>query len=196
MLTAEHRETLLEVAEASIREGLHTGHALPLHPEEYPAELRAVRATFVTLHKAGELRGCIGSLEAYQPLVANVAHNAYAAAFSDPRFPPLAAEEYPLLTLDIAILSPPEPLAFSSEQELLRQLRPGIDGLILEERNHRGTFLPSVWETLPTPEAFLRQLKMKAWLPPEHWSDTLRVSRYTTESFGRAVSSHTLAVSE
>lgn len=187
MLSPEHREILLEIAEHSILEGLRHGRALHVEVDRYPPELRLQRATFVTLHRGSELRGCIGSLEAYQPLVQNVAQNAYAAAFSDPRFPPLAAPEYAGLHLDVSVLSPAEPMSFTSEQDLLAQLRPGVDGLILEDRGHRGTFLPSVWESLPTPALFLRQLKAKAWLPTDHWSATLRVSRYTTEYFGRPV---------
>jgi len=118
--------------------------------------------------------------------VQDVAHNAYAAAFSDPRFPPLAALELELegLDLHISILSPPEPMQFVSEGDLLNQLRPGEDGLILRAGVRRGTFLPSVWESLPQPQAFLQHLKMKAGLAPDFWSDEVRVERYTTEAFG------------
>ena len=112
-----------------------------------------------------------------------MAHNAFSAAFQDPRFPPLDDSETADLTLDISVLGTPEAMTFSSEQDLLRQLRPGVDGLIMEERGQRGTFLPSVWESLPQPVDFLRQLKRKAGLPESYWSDTLRVWRYTTETF-------------
>ena len=141
------------------------------------------RATFVTLNKFGELRGCIGHLEAIQPLIADVAENAFNAAFRDPRFQPVTASEFGDLEVHISVLSPPEPMVFTSEADLLRQIRPGIDGLILEDGAYRGTFLPSVWEQLPDPAQFLAHLKMKAGLPPNYWSDTLKVSRYTTESF-------------
>jgi AmmeMemoRadiSam system protein A len=116
-----------------------------------------------------------------------VAQNAYAAAFSDPRFPPLREGEFEELDIHISILSPAEAMHFTSEADLLQQLRPGEDGLVMEEGFRRGTFLPSVWEQLPTPELFLRHLKQKAGLPADYWSSTLEVSRYTTHSFGRKV---------
>ncbi len=181
----ERQQQLLDLAEASIRHGLDHGRPLNPEPDEYPAIPTQAGASFVTLHRHGELRGCIGSLEAHQPLLVDVAHNAFAAAFSDPRFPPLEKSELPGLEMHISLLSPTTPIHFQSEAELLRQLRPGEDGLVLEEGRHRGTFLPSVWQQLPTAELFLRHLKQKAGLPPDYWSHTLRVSRYTTESFGR-----------
>ena len=183
-LTGAERITLLETARASIRCGLAQGHPLAVTPAEFGAALKAMRASFVTLNRTGQLRGCIGHLEAYQPLIVDVAENAFAAAFRDPRFPPLTAAEYADLEVHVSVLSLPEPLTYATEAQLLAQLRPGSDGLILQEGRHRGTFLPSVWESLPEPGEFLTQLKMKAGLAPNHWSDTLRVSRYTTESFG------------
>jgi AmmeMemoRadiSam system protein A len=127
------------------------------------------------------LRGCIGTLQAFRPLVEDVAHNAYAAAFHDPRFPRLSAKEYAQLHYHISILSTPEPVKFKDEQDLLAQLRPGIDGLVLEEGLYRGTFLPQVWESLPEPKTFLRHLKQKAGLHPDYWSTTIKVQRYTVE---------------
>ena len=120
-------------------------------------------------------------LEAVRPLARDVAENAFSAAFRDNRFPPLAADEFDDLELHISILSPPEPMTFRSEQDLIAQIRPEIDGLILEEGLRRGTFLPSVWESLPNPHQFLKHLKQKAGLPTEYWSDTIKVSRYTAE---------------
>lgn len=146
-----------------------------------------MRATFVTLEIGGALRGCIGVLEAIRPLVVDVARNAFAAAFEDPRFPRLTRAELPRLDIHISVLTPPEPMHFDSEADLLRQIRPGIDGLILEDRGRRGTFLPSVWEQLPKPDEFFEHLRHKAGLPGGYWSETLIVSRYTTESFGAAV---------
>lgn len=139
------------------------------------------RATFVTLEIGGQLRGCIGMLEAHRPLANDVAENAFSAAFRDPRFPPLSDVEFDDLEISISVLSPPEEMSFSSEKDLLDQIRPGIDGLILEEGFRKGTFLPSVWEQLSEKEAFLEHLKQKAGLPPGYWSDTLRVFRYTAE---------------
>ncbi len=182
-LNPQHRRILLRVARESIAHGLRSGRPLLVDPQEYDPELRAMRATFVTLNERGRLRGCIGHLEAIQPLVADVAENAFNAAFRDPRFPPVSAGEFDALEIHISVLSPPEPMEFSSQEDLLRQIRPGIDGLILEEGVYRGTFLPSVWEELPDPRQFLAHLKLKAGLPQDYWSDTLKVYRYTTESF-------------
>jgi hypothetical protein len=180
----EARTILLDLARRSIVHGLDRSTPLPVDPADYPEPLRAERAAFVTLHLHGELRGCIGHLEAVQPLVRDVVENAYAAAFRDPRFPPLSRQELPGLAVHISILTAPEPMTFATEADLLAQIRPGIDGLILIEGQARGTFLPSVWESLSEPRDFLNHLKRKAGLPAEHWSDRLRVERYTTESFG------------
>jgi AmmeMemoRadiSam system protein A len=183
-LSLEDRATLLKVARASIQHGLRHRRALPVNPDDYPATLRRSRATFVTLEIGGQLRGCIGALAAYQPLVEDVAVHAYAAAFEDPRFPELREEEFPELEVYLSVLSPPEPLQFNSEKELLAQLRPGVDGLILHFGRHRATFLPSVWEQLTEPPAFLAHLKQKAGLPMDFWAPELHVEHYTTEYFG------------
>ena len=182
-LTKANQQILLKLARQSIEHGFKTGHPLCVNLREYPRELIKQRATFVTLEKNKNLRGCIGMLEAIFPLVEDIAENAFSAAFKDPRFPPVQKNEINDLQIHISILSDPEPMHFSSEEDLLNQLRPNIDGLILEEGNHRGTFLPSVWETLPDKKQFLRHLKNKAGLPPDYWSDTVKVSRYTTETF-------------
>lgn len=183
-LNTEQRQALLGVARRSIALGLEEGRPLRVNLEDYAAELRTQRAAFVTLQEFGQLRGCIGHLEALQPLVKDVAENAFAAAFRDPRFPPVTARELERLHIEISVLTPATPLGFGSEQELVAMIEPGRDGLILEEGLARGTFLPSVWEALPNPVDFLRQLKRKAGLPENYWSDRLRVSRYRTESFG------------
>ncbi|MDS4026736.1 MAG: AmmeMemoRadiSam system protein A [Candidatus Contendobacter sp.] len=183
-LSASDRTTLLDVARASIQYGLRHRLALAVHPDDYPETLRPPRATFVTLEIGGQLRGCIGALTAYQPLIQDVATHAYAAAFEDPRFPELRPEEFPKLEIFISVLSPPEPMRFGSEEDLLKQVRPGVDGLILQFRHYRATFLPAVWESLPDPYVFLAQLKQKAGLPLDFWSSELRVERYTTEYFG------------
>jgi len=176
---------LLDLADASIRHGLEQQSALSVDSTRYPQSLQTHLASFVTLYKHAQLRGCIGALQAREPLVCDVARHAYAAAFQDPRFPPLAPAELSLLALHISILSAPYPLTFSDEPDIIRQLRPGVDGLIIEDGFRRGTFLPSVWESLPEPTQFWQQLKRKAGLPLDYWSSTLRVQRYTTESFTR-----------
>lgn len=176
------RRTLLRVAADSIAEGLGHGQPLAVDPAKCGAALQAIRATFVTLKINAQLRGCIGTLTASRPLIADVAANAFAAAFRDPRFGPVTLGEQVLLQIHISILSPSASMTFTSEQDLLAQIRPGIDGLILEDGQHRGTFLPSVWESLPDAPTFLRHLKRKAGLPEDYWSATLKVSRYTAES--------------
>jgi AmmeMemoRadiSam system protein A len=179
----DQRRMLLDLARASIGHGIEHGRHLAVNLEDYPVALRETLACFVTLNRRGQLRGCIGHLEAVQPLVRDVAENAYSAAFRDPRFPPLEVSELDGLEVHISVLTPPQSLAFDSEADLLRQIRPGVDGLILEDGHARGTFLPSVWESLPRVEDFWLQLKRKAGLPADHWSATVRVSRYRTESF-------------
>ena len=141
--------------------------------------LKEPGATFVTLTQQGELRGCIGSLMAERPLSEDVESNALAAAFRDPRFPPVTQHEYPDLEVEVSLLSAMEPIQFESEMHLLSLLRPGVDGVLLEHGFRRGTFLPQVWEQLPEPRAFLAHLKQKAGLPPDFWSEEVRLSRYT-----------------
>ena len=181
------KQTLHKLALDSIQYSLENGNNArfekTLSLQDYSDTLQQHRATFVTLHTHGELRGCIGVLEARQPLVIDVVQNARSAAFEDPRFDPLRKEEFPLLEVHISVLSVPEPVTFESEQDLLQKIRPGIDGLILTAAGHRGTFLPSVWESLPTVEKFWSHLKNKAGLPANYWSDAIKVERYTTESF-------------
>ena len=143
-------------------------------------------ATFVTLRHEGALRGCVGTLQARQPLHEDVRTHAAAAAFDDPRFPPLAAEEFAQLQIEVSVLGEAEPLAASSETEARATLRRGIDGVILEWRGRRATFLPQVWEQLPQAGAFLNALKLKAGLPPDFWAEDLRLSRYQVRKFAEA----------
>lgn len=184
MYSENQRNTLLQLAHDAIRYGLDNGRPLTINSADYEDELNEQRACFVTLHLNGQLRGCIGSLEAHRRLVDDIAHNAFAAAFHDPRFSPLTEQEFDSVDIDLSILTPPIEMTFASEEDLLEQLRPGIDGLIIEDMERRGTFLPSVWEQLPEKESFLQHLKLKAGLSPQHWSETLQMSRYETESFG------------
>lgn len=186
MLAAPQRATLIQIARRSIEHGLAYGRPLVVTPSEYQRDLKAVRASFVTLKSAGQLRGCIGHLDAVQPLVVDVAENAFAAAFRDPRFTPLRDAEWPDIDLHLSILTVAEPIHFRDEADLIAQLRPGEDGLILQDGPNRGTFLPSVWDSLPEPLDFLAQLKSKAGLAANHWSTQMQVSRYRTESFGDA----------
>jgi len=180
-LAPDLQAALLNLARESIGFGLQHARPLATAPDAFPPVLREFRASFVTLKNEGALRGCIGSLEAYRPLVTDVAENAFAAAFRDPRFPPVGAHELDVLELQLSLLTPAEPMTVRSEDDLLDQLRPGEDGLILQEGGRRATFLPSVWESLPEPDQFLRHLKRKAGLPEDYWSDALQVFRYATE---------------
>ncbi|MFH0908698.1 MAG: AmmeMemoRadiSam system protein A [bacterium] len=181
-LSNQSRQRLLAIAAKSIRHGLEHDEPASVKIADLPEELRATRATFVTLERRKQLRGCIGMLEARFPLGVDVANNAFSAAFRDPRFPPLTKNEMEGLDIHISILSPPEPLPCKDEQDLLAKLRPNIDGLIIADGWYHATFLPSVWEHLCDPRDFVTELKMKAGLAPDHWSKTLKVERYTTES--------------
>lgn len=180
-LSEDQQKYLLNLASDSIRHGLKQGVPLAVDPAHLPPELKSVRASFVTLEKQGQLRGCIGCLVASRPLAEDIAENAYSAAFQDPRFPPLREHEWEGLAIHLSLLTTAEPMDFSSEQDLLGQLQPGIDGLILAEGSRRGTFLPSVWEQLPNPAEFLQHLKLKAGLPATYWSDSIKILRYRTE---------------
>jgi AmmeMemoRadiSam system protein A len=183
----DERHTLLGIALDSIVSGLETGEPLRISTRALPARLAEQGACFVTLEQDGILRGCIGSLEAHTSLAEDISHNAWAAAFRDPRFKPLQAGEIDTLTIQVSILGRTEAIDFDSEEDLLRQLRPGIDGLILEDKKSRGTFLPSVWKSLPDPGQFFTHLKLKAGLPGDYWSDNLQVWRYTTKSITASV---------
>ena len=181
----DERRRLREVARASIDHGLRSGAALSPDPRDYAPALRAERATFVTLRRKsnGELRGCVGGLEARLPLVSAVAQSAFNAAFHDPRFPALTSEEFPDLDIHLSVLSPLEAIEVNSERELCQRLRPGVDGLVLADGAHSATFLPDVWESLPEPARFVGELKRKAGWSPAYWSPSMRVQLYTSESF-------------
>lgn len=186
------RASLLEVADGSLRHGALKGEPLPISPlsisrDKFAAPLRNPGASFVTLTLDGRLRGCIGSLSPERPLVEDVAANAFAAAFADPRFPAIEDHEIERLGIEISVLGPARPFVADSTAELLAALRPGVDGLIVRCGENRATFLPQVWSQLPEPADFLRQLMQKAGLDAGYWSDDLQFYRYITESFSRGV---------
>ena len=184
-LDPEARGGLLDIAARSIRHGLACGKECDVDLDQLPAALRERRPLFVTLESGQRLRGCIGSLEATRTLAASVAHNAYGAAFTDPRFPPLEEDEFDGLRIKISVLSPREPIPAQSEAGLVARLRPGIDGLIIAAGAAYATFLPSVWEFIPEPARFVRKLAIKAGWPPGKWPATVQAWRYTSEEFGR-----------
>jgi AmmeMemoRadiSam system protein A len=170
---------LVAIAREAIGERLGLGTA----QGRSDAWLLAPAASFVTLHLEGELRGCIGSIDARRPLGADVAHNARAAAFEDPRFLPLQVPEFAALEVEVSLLSPRSPVAAASESEALGKLRPGVDGVYLEFGRSHATFLPQVWESIPDPLEFLSALRRKADLPARFWHADLRLTRYTVEKF-------------
>lgn len=180
-LLAAHGALLLRVAATSIENGLRTGRPANVNVETFPPDLKAPGACFVTLKKKGRLRGCIGSPEAHRPLIADVAENGFAAAFRDPRFPALAAGELADVAVSVSVLSPQVAMAVADEADLLAQLRPGVDGLIIQDAGRRALFLPSVWESLPRPEQFLAHLKAKAGMRPDQWSGEFKAWRFIAE---------------
>jgi len=179
---ADRGRVLLAHARSAIAGALR----LAAHPAPDRGFLQRPGASFVTLRSAGSLRGCIGSLQARRPLGADVRANAVAAAFDDPRFAPLRVAEYEEIDVEVSVLSAASPLPVASEYDLHTQLRAGVDGLILELGSRRSTFLPQVWDALPGARDFVDELKRKAGLPREYWSDELRFSRYTVEKFTEA----------
>jgi len=140
-------------------------------------------ATFITLTQHGRLRGCIGSLQAHQPLIENVRSNAVSAALHDTRFLPVTADELESIRIEVSLLSALQPIRFASEPDALKQLRPGRDGITLEYGVYRSTFLPQVWDSLPQPQEFLTHLKVKAGLCADFWNDNLQLSRYTVQKW-------------
>lgn len=143
-------------------------------------------ACFVTLTEQGRLRGCIGSLEAFRPLREDIQANARAAAMCDSRFPPLGADEFDAIAIEVSLLSSLEPLVCTSEADVLACLRPGVDGVILDHGQRRGTFLPQVWKQLPDRAQFMAQLKQKAGLPANFWSKDITLHRYTVRKWAES----------
>ncbi len=160
--------------------GAEFGH--PVREADHD-ELDRLGATFVTLKIDDDLRGCIGTLEPVRMLRHDVQENAVRAAFSDPRFAPLGDREFELVAVEVSLIGPSAPIECEHEEHLLAQLRPGIDGVILSYGHCRGTFLPQVWEALPEPGSFVRELKRKAGLPADFWHRELKVARYTVEKW-------------
>ena len=174
MTDEELGAALLRLARASIGEKL--GRPLPVDARQ--PRLHEPGATFVTLTQGGQLRGCIGSLEAHRPLAQDVRENAQAAAFRDPRFSPLAVEEFERTRVEVSLLTPAMAMRFRDEADFMAQLRPGVDGIVFQFGRHRSTFLPQVWESLPDPNLFMQQLKRKAGLPPNFWHAEVSIARY------------------
>jgi len=179
MQNTKEGQILLQLARAAI------ARELGFSAQDIPRTewLEKPGATFVTLHLYGNLRGCIGSLEARRPLVDDVQSNALASAFRDPRFPPLRKEEFDDVVIEVSLLGKSEPIHFHDERDALAQLNPGKDGVIMEYGLHRATFLPQVWSQLPSPQKFLARLKEKAGLSADFWSNDIRLSRYAVQEW-------------
>lgn len=153
-------------------------------PRPWPQDwLRQPGASFVTLRLAGELRGCIGTIQAHRALGDDVACNAFSAAYRDPRFPPVGEDERARLGVEVSVLTPRVPLAATSEAEALAAMRPGVDGIYLEFNSLSATFLPQVWENLPDPLDFLCELRRKAGLPARFWDQDVHLSRYAVVKY-------------
>ena len=183
-LSPKEKEELLKIARQSLEKTARKERLPILDLSALPPALQADAASFVTLTIGGELRGCIGTLEAYQPLALDVQERAKQAGSSDPRFSPVSPEELPLINIEISRLSKPELLEYGSPDELIGLLRPGIDGVVITEDNRRATFLPQVWDELPDVEHFLGQLCRKMGVPANHWKHRhLKVETYQVEEF-------------
>jgi hypothetical protein len=183
-LDVEDRRTLLKLARHAIEQGVAGRPQAAYDPPGFAAALREKGACFVTLTIGGELRGCIGSLEATRALAADVEEHALDAAVNDYRFPPVTPEEVPRLHIELSVLSAPTPLEYCSRDDLLRKLRPGVDGVILESGRRRATFLPQVWGKVPSTVEFLGLLCEKMGMPADAWQrGGMRVSTYQVESF-------------
>lgn len=186
-LSVENRQTLLSLARQSLEAAVHHQPAPAVKLETMPVELQRDGASFVTLTRgagAGELRGCIGAVEAYQPLALDVVEHAAAAALNDYRFPPVSPEELPQIHIEVSYLTPPTPLEYQDASDLLARIRPGVDGIVLRDGWRRATFLPQVWEKLPDPAEFLDHLCSKMGVAPDTWRyRKLEVLTYQVEEF-------------
>jgi AmmeMemoRadiSam system protein A len=184
--TDERGEVLLPIARAAIARVLNVPHTA----DESAPWLAEPGACFVTLTQFGELRGCIGSLQARQPLLADVKNNAVSAALRDPRFTPLTIEELDITTVEVSLLSESQEMQVRDEADALAQLRPNIDGIIFEYERYRSTFLPQVWESLAQPRDFLAMLRRKAGLPDDFWAEGVKLSRYTVTKWSEKEYQH------
>ncbi|MCC7449197.1 MAG: AmmeMemoRadiSam system protein A [Anaerolineae bacterium] len=181
--TPEEQVQLLHIARHTL-EAVTAGEARPrLDLQLLPPKLREHRACFITLHIAGELRGCTGTLTARRPLAEEVSISTVQTAFSDPRFPPVVAAEVPKIHIEISVLTPSMPLEYDGPDDLVRRLRPHVDGVTLQLGSYRSTFLPQVWEHLPDPVEFLTLLSRKMGLPGDAWRyPQMRVETYQSVS--------------
>ena len=182
----ERGAVLLPIARGAIARVLNVPHTA----DESAPWLAEPGACFVTLTQFGELRGCIGSLQARQPLLSDVKDNAVSAALRDPRFTPLTIEELDITTVEVSLLSESQEMRVRDEADALAQLRPGVDGIIFEYGRYRSTFLPQVWESLAQPRQFLGMLRRKAGLPDDFWAEDVKLSRYSVTKWSEREQQH------
>lgn len=183
-LTPPEKAELLRLARQALEQAVRGEKFIPLDLSGLPVTLREQGASFVTLTRRGELRGCIGALTAYQPLAEDVREHAAAAALEDYRFPPVCREELAEISIEISRLTPPQPLDYQDGEDLLRRLRPGVDGVVLHDGIRRATFLPQVWEKIPDAGLFLGHLCEKMGAPKDLWRcKKLAVEIYEVEEF-------------
>ena len=184
-LSDQDKVFLLRLAREALQHGVMGEPLRQLDLKTIPEELKQLGATFVTLTRNGELRGCIGTLEATRPLVEDVRVHAVAAALEDYRFPPLPVDELPKIRIEISRLTNPKKILFNNPEELLSQIRPGIDGVVIQTGVRRATFLPQVWDKVPDVEIFLGMLCRKMGSGPKCWRDkNIDISTYQVEKFG------------
>jgi AmmeMemoRadiSam system protein A len=180
----QERKILLRIARKAIEEALKGEENEQLQLDDFSHILREPGACFVTLSRAGKLRGCVGSIEPEQALILDVHERAISAALKDPRFPPLTLPELEDLEIEISFLSRPQPLDYETSEELINKLQIGIDGVIMKKGYKRATFLPQVWKKLPDPELFLSRLSQKMGLPPDIWRhEKMDIEIYQVEDF-------------
>jgi uncharacterized protein len=184
MINQQNQKILLTIARQALETSVIYHEQLAIDLKEFDPVLREEGASFVTLHKHSQLRGCIGTLSAYQPLVLDVAEHAIAAGTQDYRFVPVKPEELDALHFEISVLSAPVPLEYQDDQDLLAKLQPGLHGVVLESGKRRATFLPQVWQTIPDKEDFLNQLCLKMGTPASSWRrQNYDVSLYEVQEF-------------
>jgi len=184
LLSTTEQQILLNIAREALEKAV-SGLPLPIvNLDTLPTNLQTDGASFVTLTIAGRLRGCIGTLQAYQPLPEDVREHAVAAALQDPRFPHVTPDELSSINIEVSVLSPQMPFPYEGPQDLLNKLRPGIDGVVLQDGYRKATFLPQVWDKIPDPEHFLSQLCMKMGAPADLWrKKTLEAYTYQVQEF-------------
>jgi len=179
-LSSKEKKLCINIARESIKHFFDSGNYLEFCSDCVPKKLQEKKACFVTLKLNGQLKGCIGHLQSFQPLYLDIIQNSVAAAFQDPRFVQLSEEEFPLIKIEVSVLTDPTPLKYSSPKDLIKKIRQGKDGLIIKKGAYSATFLPSVWEEITNKEDFLSHLCAKAGLHPDEWTKgtTLKVERY------------------